>query len=95
MNRVVNQGKNPLQGQVERIDRAFHPLHQIDGGQAADALFTVGLCKADIDFIVLIKFRVLFYFAALNKVRWSIDGQFQLHQLLKNLIVVDGFFQIR
>ena len=74
LNCIVNQSKNPLQGQVERIDRAFHPLHQVNSGQATDALFTVCLCETDIDFIVLIKFRVLFYFAALNKVRWSIDG---------------------
>ena len=91
---AVNQVHNALEGKGEGVDRTFHALHQIDGGKAADALFAVGLGEANVHLVVLVEFRVLFYFAAVNKVRWGIDGKGELHQLFKNLIVVDGLFQI-
>ena len=37
------------QCQIERVYRALHSLHKVNGGQATDALLTVRLRKADID----------------------------------------------
>ena len=52
--RAVDQILDTGQRQIERINRAFHTLHQVDGGQTADALLTVRLRKADIDPVVTV-----------------------------------------
>ena len=52
--RAVYQILDTGQRQIERIDGAFHTLHQVDGGQTADALLTVRLRKADIDPVVTV-----------------------------------------
>ena len=52
--RAVYQILDAGQRQIERINRAFHTLHQVDGSQAADALLTVRLRKADIDLVVTV-----------------------------------------
>ena len=95
INRTVNEPFDSLQRQIERIDRAFHTLHQVDGHQPADTLLAAGLCKSHVDSVVAVKLRVFFHFAWQNKVRRRINRQVQKHQLLKNLVVVDGPLQIR
>ena len=52
--RAVYQILDAGQRQIERIDGTFHTLHQVDGGQTADALLTVRLRKADIDPVVTV-----------------------------------------
>ena len=95
INRTVNEPFDSLQCQIERIDRAFHTLHQVDGHQSPDALLAAGLRKANIDSVVAIKLRVFFHSARQNKVGGRVNRQIQKHQLLENLVVVDGILQIR
>ena len=89
---TVDQILDTGQRQIKRIDGAFHTLHQVNGGQAADALLTVRLRKADIDLVVPIQFCILVHFTWQNIVSRRIDGQRQKHQLFKNFIVANGFF---
>ena len=91
---IVNQRKNPFEGQIERINGTFHPLHQIDGSQTANALFTIGLGKADIDLIVAVQLRILVHLASQDEMCGSVDGQLQLHELLEYLVIIDCLFQI-
>ena len=58
-------------------------------------MLAAGLRKAHIDSVVAVKLRVFFHSARQNKVGGRVNRQIQKHQLLKNLVVVDGILQIR
>ena len=92
--RAVYQILDACQRQIERIDGAFHTLHQVDGGQATDTLLTARLRKADIDLVISVQFSILLHLTWQNVVRRRIDRQCQKHKLLKNLVVADCFLQV-
>ena len=73
--RAVDQILDAGQRQIKRIDGAFHTLHQVDGGQATDALLTVRLRKADIDLVVAVQLGILLHLTWQNVVRRRIDCQ--------------------
>ena len=50
----VNLLSNPAQSQAKGVDRALHPLHQIDAHQPADPLLPVGLREAHVHLVILI-----------------------------------------
>ena len=58
-------------------------------------MLAAGLRKAHIDSVVAVKLRVFFHSARQNKVGRRVNRQIQKHQLLENLVVVDGILQIR
>ena len=58
-NCAVYQPLYASQRQIERIDGAFHTLHQVDGGQATDTLLTVRLRKADIDLVISVQLSIV------------------------------------
>ena len=56
------------------MHRAFHPLHQIDGRQPADALFPVCLGKADINRVIFVQIGVFIHFTGEDELGGGINA---------------------
>ena len=93
-NRGIDELFDPAQGQVEGIDGAFHPLHQIDRHQAADAQLTACMVEAHLLPIRAVEVGIFFQFARKNVVRRAVNIQIQVDKMLEDLVVADGTSQI-
>ena len=92
LNRTINQLLDARQGQLERAHRAFQSFQQVNTHQPANALLTASL--GQILALIVRQLLILLDFTCEDVVGGHIDAQAQLHQLLVNLVVVDGIIQI-
>ena len=90
--RVRNQFLNALQGQAERMHRAFQPLEQVDAHQTADALFSPYLRQAV--FALMVQIGVLCHPTGKNVVGRRVNAQRQADNQIVNFAVGDRVRQV-
>ena len=90
--RVRNQLLNALQGQAERMHRAFQPLEQVNAHQSADALFTP--CLRQAVFALMVQIGVLCHPAGKNVVGRRVNAQRQADNQVVNFTVCNRVRQV-